>query len=82
MYFRLYNSKKTNVKNKKNLVFDNDKISIETDSLLKKWINEDGEVFFIIGKLFFQRKIKFQTYSETFTRNIEKCKNLRFYMAF
>ena len=56
MYFRLYNSKKTNVKNKKNLVFDNDKISIETDSLLKKWINEDGEVFFIIGKLFFQRK--------------------------
>lgn len=58
MYFRLYNSKKTKSKNKKKLIFDNDILSIETDSLLKKWTNEDGEIFFIIGKLFFQRKDK------------------------
>lgn len=79
MYYRLYNSKKTDNEIKKNLIYDSDHISIETDSLLKKWTNEDGEVFIVIGKLFFQRQDKKIIKDLTDLSLLEDKNNVRFF---
>ena len=56
MNFRLFISKSQNVKYGKNLIYNENNISIETDSLINKWVSKNGETFFLIGKIYFMRK--------------------------
>lgn len=56
MYYKLYNSNIKFDNNLKDLIYNERNISIESDSLLKKWTNKKGDLFFLIGKIFFTRK--------------------------
>ena len=58
MNFRLFTSDKHQIKLGKDLIYNERNISIETNSLIKKWVNNDGETFFIIGKIHFKREDK------------------------